>query len=248
MSSRCSPTSRPAPERRSRYELHLPYTIVLRLGWGGEQGMVYFFASQPVEHGPLRRLLVIGRNYDFDQPAEVLQDSRTRSSTRTNASSSPSARSRCRSTSPPSFTSSSTRWRSPTAGRCVNQASRPTERQAFAFWLKLGMISFGGPAGQIAIMHDQLVERRRWISERRFRMRSTSALRCRAGGPAAGLLHRLLDVGRLRRAHRRGPVRAAVVRPDLRAQRDLCRVRRGDRGRRTYTAWERRWWRWCRRR
>ena len=36
------------PERRSRYELHLPYTIVLRLGWGGERGMVYFFASQPV--------------------------------------------------------------------------------------------------------------------------------------------------------------------------------------------------------
>ncbi|EJT83917.1 chromate transporter [Pseudomonas putida S11] len=36
------------------------------------------------------------------------------------------------------------------------------------FWLKLGFISFGGPAGQIAIMHQELVERRRWISERRF--------------------------------------------------------------------------------
>ena len=45
---------------------------------------------------------------------------------------------------------------------------KPTEAQAFRFWLKLGMISFGGPAGQIAIMHDELVERRRWISERRF--------------------------------------------------------------------------------
>jgi chromate transporter len=44
----------------------------------------------------------------------------------------------------------------------------PTEGQAFRFWLKLGMISFGGPAGQIAIMHDELVEKRRWISERRF--------------------------------------------------------------------------------
>jgi len=41
-------------------------------------------------------------------------------------------------------------------------------RVAFAFWLKLGFISFGGPAGQIAIMHQELVERRRWISERRF--------------------------------------------------------------------------------
>lgn len=40
--------------------------------------------------------------------------------------------------------------------------------QATAFWLKLGLISFGGPAGQIAIMHQELVERRRWISERRF--------------------------------------------------------------------------------
>ena len=40
--------------------------------------------------------------------------------------------------------------------------------QAFWFWLKLGFISFGGPAGQIAIMHSELVERRRWISERRF--------------------------------------------------------------------------------
>ena len=39
---------------------------------------------------------------------------------------------------------------------------------AFWFWLKLGFISFGGPAGQISIMHQELVERRRWISERRF--------------------------------------------------------------------------------
>jgi chromate transporter len=44
----------------------------------------------------------------------------------------------------------------------------PTEREAFRFWLKLGMISFGGPAGQIAIMHAELVEKRRWISERRY--------------------------------------------------------------------------------
>jgi len=47
-------------------------------------------------------------------------------------------------------------------------AGKPTEREAFRFWLRLGCISFGGPAGQIAIMHDELVERRRWISERRF--------------------------------------------------------------------------------
>ena len=43
-----------------------------------------------------------------------------------------------------------------------------TRAEAFAFWLKLGFISFGGPAGQIALMHEELVERRRWISEKRF--------------------------------------------------------------------------------
>src|SRR3989338_11505903 len=46
--------------------------------------------------------------------------------------------------------------------------SSPSFREAFRFWLKLGFISFGGPAGQISIMHQELVERRRWISERRF--------------------------------------------------------------------------------
>ena len=40
--------------------------------------------------------------------------------------------------------------------------------EAFRFWLKLGFISFGGPAGQIAIMHRELVERRHWLSEERF--------------------------------------------------------------------------------
>lgn len=41
-------------------------------------------------------------------------------------------------------------------------------RDALLFWWKLGWISFGGPAGQIAIMHSELVEKRRWISEKRF--------------------------------------------------------------------------------
>jgi chromate transporter len=45
---------------------------------------------------------------------------------------------------------------------------QPTFADAFRFWLKLGFISFGGPAGQIAIMHTELVERRKWIDESRF--------------------------------------------------------------------------------
>ncbi|MDQ6684661.1 MAG: chromate efflux transporter, partial [Pseudomonadota bacterium] len=44
----------------------------------------------------------------------------------------------------------------------------PSFGQACLYWLKLGFVSFGGPAGQIALMHAELVERRRWISESRF--------------------------------------------------------------------------------
>lgn len=44
----------------------------------------------------------------------------------------------------------------------------PTRREAFRFWLRLGFISFGGPAGQIAIMHREIVERRAWLDERSF--------------------------------------------------------------------------------
>ena len=40
--------------------------------------------------------------------------------------------------------------------------------EAFKYWLKLGFISFGGPAGQISMMHQELVEKRRWISEQRY--------------------------------------------------------------------------------
>jgi chromate transporter len=47
--------------------------------------------------------------------------------------------------------------------------SAPVSRaEAFRIWLKIGCLSFGGPAGQIALMHRELVERRRWISESRF--------------------------------------------------------------------------------
>ena len=55
----------------------------------------------------------------------------------------------------------------PSAGTPGAQA-HPSFAEAFRFWLKLGFISFGGPTGQIAIMHTELVEKKKWISEDRF--------------------------------------------------------------------------------
>ncbi len=59
--------------------------------------------------------------------------------------------------------------RVPTAPPDVTQQPSPVSfAEAFFYWLKLGFISFGGPAGQISMMHQELVEKRRWISEHRF--------------------------------------------------------------------------------
>ncbi|WP_100610325.1 chromate efflux transporter [Confluentibacter lentus] len=45
---------------------------------------------------------------------------------------------------------------------------KPTFKEAVRFWTKLGFISFGGPAGQIAIMHEYLVDKKKWISDSKF--------------------------------------------------------------------------------
>ena len=45
----------------------------------------------------------------------------------------------------------------------------PTFAEAARVWLKIALLSFGGPAAQIALMHRVLVDEKRWISERRFR-------------------------------------------------------------------------------
>lgn len=46
--------------------------------------------------------------------------------------------------------------------------TKPSFKEAFLFWLKLGFVSFGGPAGQIGIMHEFLVDQKKWISDRKF--------------------------------------------------------------------------------
>jgi chromate transport protein ChrA len=50
----------------------------------------------------------------------------------------------------------------------ISGTAHPTFLEAFRFWLKLGFISFGGPTGQIAIMHQELVDRKKWVSNERF--------------------------------------------------------------------------------
>ena len=62
------------PSRQSQYELHLPYTISLRIGWGGEKGMVYLFVSQPISANKCRGYCVIGRNYDLNTTDKTYQD------------------------------------------------------------------------------------------------------------------------------------------------------------------------------
>ncbi|MDO9243347.1 MAG: chromate transporter, partial [Rhodocyclaceae bacterium] len=54
------------------------------------------------------------------------------------------------------------------AGAASAVPPTPTLGEAFKYWLKLGFIAFGGPVGQISMMHNELVERRRWLSEHRF--------------------------------------------------------------------------------
>src|SRR5437868_13790529 len=58
----------------------------------------------------------------------------------------------------------------------------PSFAQACRFWLKFGFISFGGPTAQIALLHGELVERRKWISESRFRSEERRVGKeCRSG-------------------------------------------------------------------
>ncbi len=59
--------------RRTRYALHLPYTIVEHIDWGGSDGLIYFFASQPVARDRCLGYCVVARNYNLEQPDDVIQ-------------------------------------------------------------------------------------------------------------------------------------------------------------------------------
>ena len=59
--------------RRTRYALHLPYTIVEHIDWGGADGLVYFFASQPVAADACVGYCLVARNYNLEQPDDVIQ-------------------------------------------------------------------------------------------------------------------------------------------------------------------------------
>ena len=59
--------------RRTRYALHLPYTIVEHIDWGGDDGLVYFFASQPVAHDRCVGYCLVARNYNLEQTDDVIQ-------------------------------------------------------------------------------------------------------------------------------------------------------------------------------
>lgn len=56
----------------------------------------------------------------------------------------------------------------PNAPKTPSNHTHPTFREAFLVWCRVAMLSFGGPAGQIAVMHRILVEEKRWVSENRF--------------------------------------------------------------------------------
>src|SRR6266498_3888555 len=106
------------------------------------------------------------------------------------------------------------------------QASHPAFGEAFRFWLKLGFISFGGLSGQIAIMHTELVEKKKWIDNSRF-LHALNFLHVasRPGSDPARDLHWLALASHLGRYHRRRAFRDSISLHSLGLELHLCRIR-----------------------
>ncbi len=66
--------ARKESDRNTRYAIHLPFTIVEHIDWGGRDGMVYFFVSQPVSEDRCIGYCLVARNYNLDQPDTVMQE------------------------------------------------------------------------------------------------------------------------------------------------------------------------------
>jgi len=60
--------------RRTRYAVHLPFTLIEHIDWGGPDGMVYVFVSQPVDAERCIGYCMVARNYQHEQPETVMQD------------------------------------------------------------------------------------------------------------------------------------------------------------------------------
>jgi len=65
---------RKSETRRTRYAIHLPFTLVEHIDWGGTDGMVYVFVSQPVGASRCIGYCLVARNYNLDQPEAVMQE------------------------------------------------------------------------------------------------------------------------------------------------------------------------------
>jgi hypothetical protein len=91
----------------------------------------------------------------------------------------------------------------------VETSRKPSFQEALAVWAKIGVLSFGGPAGQIALMHRVLVEEQRWIGEERFLHAQFLHAAAGTGGHAARQLCRLASAPHGGRSCRRTTVRAA---------------------------------------
>jgi hypothetical protein len=112
------------------------------------------------------------------------------------------------------------------SGQREQDRQPPSFREAFLFWLKLGFISFGGPTGQIAMMHTEVVEKKKWVGEGHFLHALNFCMLL--PGPEAQQLAIYIGwlLHKTRGRHRRGrPLCHSINLYSLGAELHLCRLR-----------------------